>query len=102
MAQRELPSLLDVAGIVEAHGVAAVDEGDTACADDLADVAVDDQRRVLVDAEAEHLPIPGDDDEEPLQPPPLLKLRVDDRLVAGQTWPGTAVRPSQVAPSDAR
>jgi hypothetical protein len=67
MAQRELPPLLQIVRIVEPHAVAPVDERHASAADHLADVAANDQRRILVDAEPHQLGIAGDDDEQPLQ-----------------------------------
>ena len=97
VAQGQLAALLDLVGIVEVDRFSAVDKGDAARAYHLADVAADDERGVLVDAETQQLGVLGNDHEETLQPAPLLKVGVDDRLEAEQAETGADVLFDEIA-----
>src|SRR5437868_6422775 len=81
MAQRELSSLLQLVSIVEANRLPSVDERHAAGANHLADALANDERGVLVDADAEQLPIRRHDEEQSLQATTLGEVRVDDRVV---------------------
>src|SRR4051794_9896461 len=97
MTERELPSLLEIARIVESHRVPSIDEGDTSRADHLADAALDDERGVLVDAQPEQRRVRRDDEKQALQPAPLREVRVDDRVEAEQAESGADVLFDEVA-----
>src|SRR5215212_7769586 len=97
VADRELTSLVEIGGIVEPDGVPAIDEGHTTGADDLAAVSTDDERRILVDADPEQLPVRGNDEEEPLQTAALGEVGIDDGVVAEQAKTGTEILLDEVA-----
>jgi len=67
MTQRELAPTIQVAGVVEADGVAAIDESHASRADNLSAVTPYDKRGVLIDPDTEELAVRCDDEKEPLQ-----------------------------------
>jgi hypothetical protein len=83
-ADRQLRSARDLRGIVVADA-ASVDERNASVPHDGADLALDDETGVLVDAQTHQLGKLRDRDKKPIQSPPLSEVRVDQSVVAEKT-----------------
>jgi hypothetical protein len=91
VAERQLASAVQVARVVEAHGVASVHERHPSRADDFTPLAAHHERRILIDSHTEQLSVRRDDEKESLQSPTLGEVRVDDGVVAEQAEAGPEV-----------